>query len=117
MGSKMDTKINRKVRCVESLLENLPVQTFPLRKILLFGSFVKNTFTERSDLDLCLIFDIGKEPTCTEKVIIEAYFDDMVGQEMDVDYVYASLAKVEGGNQVFDSIRKEGVVIWEHIGK
>lgn len=112
----MDTKINRKVRCVEALLASVKTKTFPLYKIILFGSFSTGKFHERSDLDLCLVYEADKEPSHQDKVWIESYIDDIVGHEMNVDYVYAPLARLTDGCQVFDSIRKEGLVLWEHSG-
>jgi len=112
----VDTKINRKVKCLESLIVDMEYRKFPLRQIILFGSFSTNNFHERSDLDLCLIHDDGREPTCTEKVAIESYVDSHVGEEMNVDFLYATPIKLENGRQVFDSIRKEGLILWQHSG-
>lgn len=112
----MDTKVNRKVKCLETLIANIGTKDFPLQKIILFGSFATKQFNERSDLDLCLVHEADKEPACREKVEIEAYIDNFVGDEMDVDFLYTTLNKLEEGNQVFESIRKEGLVLWEHSG-
>lgn len=112
----METKINRKAKCVESLIVDINPKKFPLQRIILFGSFVTNNFHERSDLDLCLIHEEGREPTCREKVEIESYIDSIVGEEMGVDFLYATPAKLETGNQVFNSIRRDGLILWEHFG-
>ena len=112
----METKINRKIRCLEALLDSITSRSFPLQKIILFGSFATKSFDEYSDLDLCLIYEKDKVPSCREKVEIEGYIDDLVGDEMDVDFVYATDEKLEAGSQVFDSIRKEGLILWEHTG-
>ena len=112
----METKINRKVRCLESLIADITAKDFPLQKIILFGSFATKNFHERSDLDLCLIHEAEKEPSCRKKVAIEAYIDSLVGDEMDVDFLYTTPAKLETGNQVFSSIRRDGFVLWEHSG-
>ena len=73
-------------------------------------------FRENSDLDLCLIYNEGNEPSLRQKVEIEAYIDDFVGEEMGVDFLYATPLKLETGAGVFDSIRKEGRILWEHSG-
>lgn len=113
----METKINRKIKCIESLISDIRTKDFPLKKIILFGSFTTNTFHERSDLDLCLIHEEDNEPSCTDKVRIESYFDDIVGEEMGVDFMYTTPVKLETGNQVFNSIRREGLVLWERSGQ
>jgi len=112
----VDTKINRKVKCLESLITNIQRMEFPLQQIILFGSFSTNNFHERSDLDLCLIHEVDREPTCTEKVAIESYIDNFVSEEMSVDFLYTTPTKLETGRQVFSSIRKEGLVLWQHSG-
>jgi predicted nucleotidyltransferase len=38
---------------LETIIEYL-IQTFPIKKIILFGSLVKNKFTETSDIDLAV---------------------------------------------------------------
>ena len=113
----MENKINRKVKCLQALIKNIPQENFPLQKIIIFGSFATNRFNERSDLDLCLVHDEDTTPTWQEKVTIESYFDHQVGQEMDVDFLYTTPFKLRTGSQVFNSIRKEGLVLWEHTGK
>ena len=111
------TKATRQVNCLEALIKDIPNRSFPLEKIILFGSFASNRFHPRSDLDLCLIHPSAQSPTPTEKVAIESYFDHLVGQQMDVDYVYATPEKLTTGSQVFASIRKEGLILWERSGK
>jgi|GEM_PF-6640775 len=113
----METKINRKVKCLENLISNIGLKKFPLLKIILFGSFVSGDFHERSDLDLCFVFDEDKEPTIREKIEIESYFDAAVGAEMDVDFLYATNERVIEGDRVFKNIREKGVVLWKHTGE
>ena len=103
----MDTKINRKVKCLETLIADIGAKSFPLYKIILFGSFTGNSFHERSDLDLCLVYE-DREPTCKEKIEIENYVDDFVGHEMNVDFVYTSLTKLTTGCQVFKTSESLG---------
>ena len=113
----MDIKVNRKVKCIETLVSEITEKDFPLESVIMFGSFATGTFHERSDLDLCLVHDDDKEPTYGEKVEIESYFDKIVGAEMAVDYIYVPVMKMKTGNQVFNSIRESGLVLWEHSGK
>jgi len=112
----MDTKINRKVKRLEALIGDIANKDFPLEKIIIFGSFASKSFHERSDLDLCLVHEDNKEPTCKEKVEIESYIDSMVSDEMEVDFLYTSFTKLKTGSQVFNSIRKKGLILWEHTG-
>ena len=112
----MELKINRKVKCLEALIADISSREFPLQKIIMFGSFVTDKFSEKSDLDLCFVYEKDKELSCAEKIEIESYIDNIVGCEMDIDFLYTSPEVLETGKQVFNSIRKEGLVLWEHSG-
>ena len=112
----METKINKKVKNLENLIADISTKEFPLQKIILFGSFVTNEFNEKSDLDLCLVYGDGITLSCRQKVEIESYIDSLVGDEMDVDFLYTTLEKLNSGGQVFNNIRREGLVLWEHSG-
>ena len=64
----------------------------------------------------CLVYEDDKEPNCGQKVAIESYIDGLVGKEMDVDYIYAPASKYAIGDRVFNSIRKDGLILWAHSG-
>ena len=116
MDINMDIKINRKIKSLENLISDIKSKELPLQRVILFGSFATNNFNEKSDLDLCLVYEKDKKPSCKDMVEIEAYIDSLVSHEMCVDFMYATSEQIETGSRVFNSIRREGLVLWEHSG-
>jgi len=110
--------------CMNGIIERLPkdVQTdlhllinqldnFSLKdnicKMILFGSFSKNTFRPDSDLDIALV--LKKIPRDRREYI---YCFDI---ERDLNLILCTEEILETGKYVFDSIRKEGVIIYENV--
>jgi predicted nucleotidyltransferase len=114
---EMDLQIVRKKKSIEKLITNIKTLTFPVQKIILFGSVLTEKFNEHSDLDLCLICENEENLTLRQKNEIESYFYDTLGEETSVDFIYTTLDKLKNGDKVFKSLREKGRVLWEHIGK
>ena len=115
MRNSKELYVNKLSRLVKNLIDDIKLQTFPLCRIVLFGSFVEGKFTARSDLDICCVYD--NELTGEERYFIEKYFRTALGDETDLDFLYATEERVKNGLKVFKSIREEGVEIWNRIGK
>jgi len=100
-------------RAINALISDIKAQAFPVEKIILFGSVLKKEFNEYSDLDICIVH----KDELTERQLreIELYFKETVSDEINVDFVYCTLDKLMNGEHVFESIRREGVVLYEHI--
>ena len=111
----MDTevKLNRMKRAVNDLITDIKTRTFPVDRIILFGSVVNGGFNEYSDLDVCICHE--NELTIRQMREIEMYFKDALSDEMDVDFIYCTHEKLRDGQHVFERIRKEGRVLYEHL--
>ena len=103
----------RKKRAINALIADIKTRSFPVDMIILFGSALNKNFNEYSDLDICIVHKQElKERQLRE---LELYFKDAVSNEVDIDFVYCSADKLQSGQHVFESIRKEGRVLYEHI--
>jgi len=110
-----DLKLVRMKHAINSLIADVKTQDFPVDMILLFGSVLTGNFSEYSDIDICIVSEI--EPTLRQKSAIENYFSDKLKNELDADFIYCNRQKLMEGTHVFNSIRKEGVILWQHTGK
>ena len=98
---------------VNSLIKDIHGRVFPADKLIIFGSFVRGDVKERSDLDICVVADI--ELSIKEKRELENYFYTAVGQELCIDFLYCDRDRLANGDQVFESIRREGRVLYERL--
>ena len=106
-------KLVRMKQAANALFADIKRKTFPAEKIIIFGSFVRDGIHERSDMDICVVSD--RDLTIPEMREIENYFHDMSQGEFDIDFTYCNNEKLRTGKQVFERIRKEGLVIYERI--
>ncbi len=49
---------NKKIKLIQQDIKNI---NYPFLIVLVFGSYVKNTKTKKSDIDICIIFDNGEK--------------------------------------------------------
>jgi predicted nucleotidyltransferase len=111
-----ELQLVRKKKAVEKLLVDIRTKSFPLSQIVIFGSVLTEEFNERSDLDLCFVCEDITLLSEGQKIEIESYFPQVLGNELDIDFIYATPDKLRNGVQVFESIRKEGRILWQPIG-
>ena len=108
-----DFKLVRMKELVDGLVLDIKTRAFPVEAILVFGSAVSGGFDEYSDLDICVVY--GKELSEREKLEIEVYFRDMVGDEIGVDFIYCDEKMLREGTRVFESIRRDGRVLYKNL--
>jgi len=102
-------------RRINMMLEEIRHHSFPVYAIILFGSTLTQRLNERSDLDICVVYD--NEPSMSQKRELENFFYNVLDDEVRVDFIYCSRQRFREGTHVFESIRREGRVIWQHTGK
>lgn len=81
-----------------------------LSRIILFGSYAKRTYTEKSDVDLALVI---KEKSPTEELLIIEMIDKLkkrFGKEIQVHYFTEKEFLTK--NRLLEEIKKDGVVIF-----
>jgi predicted nucleotidyltransferase len=83
------------------------VNAYPVRRVILFGSYAKGTATEHSDVDLIIDGD-GQLNGFDFFGIV----GDLV-KKMPVEVDVFEFGEVKRPSDMFDSISKEGVVIFE----
>ena len=110
------TFLQDKVDSINNMIANISRESFPLSYIVLFGSVLTNGFDENSDLDICFIHEDDVELTATQQNDIERFFRWSVGDKVSLDYTYATLSTFLSGQDVFESIRSEGVILWKRTG-
>ena len=83
------------------------VKDYPVRRVILFGSYARGDATEKSDIDL--IIDSGGTIGSWE-------FFGLIGKivkKMPIDVDVFELDEIKKPSRIFDSITNEGVVIYE----
>ena len=108
-----DSKLVRMKQTANALIANIKTTTFPADAIILFGSIANNNINERSDMDVCVVSN--EDLSVKQKRNIENYFYDMVQDEFKLDFVYCNKDKLASGNQVFESIRQKGRIIYGRL--
>jgi predicted nucleotidyltransferase len=81
-----------------------------IRQVILFGSQVKNTATIMSDIDFAIVADNPR--------LIDRKALNNIAENFDIpcDFVYTTPEALRLANKELDvnnSIRKEGIIIWE----
>ena len=112
----MDIKEIKQIRmkiAINNLLSDIKNKTFPVEKIILFGSVAKNNIHERSDMDICIVADSALEIRQMRE--IENYFYEMAQGEYSMDYIYCDTEKLMNGDRVFEHIRKDGRIIYDRV--
>ena len=110
---KHELKLVRMKNAVNALISDIKNQTFPVDMIILFGSVVKDSINEHSDMDICIVSD--DDIPIWEIREIENYFYDKTQDEFNLDFIYCDNDKLKNGKQVFENIRQEGRVIYERV--
>ncbi len=101
MNEKIYT-IDELKKIIQRVLKNSSV-----KKAILFGSYAKNTQTEKSDIDLVIDSD-GK--------LLNIYFygllEDLVqALKKDVDLI--EISEIKKNSEIYKNIENEGVVVYE----
>ena len=82
-------------------------KNFAVKKAILFGSYAKNTPTEKSDIDL-VIDSEGK--------LLNIYFygllEDLV-QKLQKNVDLFEITEIQKGSRIYKDIENEGVIIYE----
>jgi len=110
-------KLERKVKLINNMISSISNKVFPLSYIVIFGSVLTDKFDENSDLDICFIHEDESTLSSTQQNDIERFFRQSVGEEMELDYTYATLSTFLLGKDVFEDIRNKGLILWKHIGQ
>ena len=110
MGTATDLKLVRMKKAINNLLSDIKSKVLPVDAVILFGSVLNEKFNEYSDLDICIIHE--SDLTIRQLRELELYFKELLADEVDANFIYCNREKLQQGHQVFDSIRKEGKVIY-----
>ena len=82
-------------------------KNFAVKKAILFGSYAKNTPTEKSDIDL-VIDSEGK--------LLNIYFygllEDLI-QKLQKDVDLFEISEIQKDSRIYNDIQKEGIIIYE----
>jgi len=108
--NKSEFKLVRMKRAVNALISDVKNREFPADIIILFGSVLGSDFNEYSDLDVCIVHD--NELSDRQNRELAAYFNKMLNDEMEVDFIFCDREKLKNGTHVFESIRKHGRVLY-----
>lgn len=98
-----------KIYTIEELKNMLKdiFKKFAIKKAILFGSYAKNTPTEKSDIDL-VIDSEGK--------LLNIYFygllEDLV-QKLQKNVDLFEITEIQKGSRIYKDIENEGVIIYE----
>ena len=109
----MEIKLVRMKSALNDLISDIQTRSFPVDTIIMFGSVAKNSFNEHSDLDICVVSDDSLSERQQRE--IESYFNDVLRNEIDVDFTYCTHGILASGSQVFRRIRNEGRILYGHV--
>lgn len=91
---------------IKAILEEI-LKKSAVEKAILFGSYAKNTPTEKSDIDL-VIDSKGK--------LLNIYFygllEDLV-QKLQKNVDLFEISEIQKNSAIYDNIQKEGVIVYE----
>jgi len=60
------------------------IKKYDLEKVYVFGSVLREDFTEKSDLDLLIVFRNGKEKSLFDLIDLKNELEDLVGRKVDI---------------------------------
>ena len=98
-----------KIYTIEELKNMLKdiFKNFAVKKAILFGSYAKNTPTEKSDIDL-VIDSEGK--------LLNIYFygllEDLV-QKLQKNVDLFEITEIQKDSRIYNDIKNEGVIVYE----
>ena len=101
--------MSEKIYTVEELRAILKdiLKNFDVKKAILFGSYAKNTPTQKSDIDL-VIDSEGK--------LLNIYFygllEDLV-QKLQKNVDLFEVSEIQKDSKIYNDIQNEGVIIYE----
>jgi predicted nucleotidyltransferase len=113
----MQYKCSRIKASVERLIDDIALQSLPVKCVILFGSTITGRYNELSDIDLCVVHDqegeyYDADANFSSRCLIENYVRSTVDEDVDVDFIHCTPHRLLNGSDVFSSIRKEGVVMY-----
>ncbi|MCL2605206.1 MAG: nucleotidyltransferase domain-containing protein [Defluviitaleaceae bacterium] len=85
------------------------VQSSPIKRIIIFGSYARGDATPESDLDM--IIDSGGE---LRGLDVFTWIHNIKKTMPVVTDIYES-REIKTGSDLYESIKKEGVVIYERV--
>jgi len=94
------------VNTIKSIITPL-VEDHPIRRVILFGSYARGDETENSDVDLI----IDSEGQLDGFVFFE--LSGKIIKKMPVKTDIFEISEVKVPSSLFDSIKQEGVIIYE----
>ena len=113
MYHQANLKIIRMKNALNALFTDIKTRDFPVDVIILFGSVARGQVNEYSDLDICIVHE--QALTERQQRDIERYFNDMMQDEIDVDFTYCNSETLHNGPHVFAQIRKGGRILYERL--
>ena len=109
-----EIKLVRMKKALCALLDDIKTKTFPVDKVILFGSVARDDIHEHSDVDICIVSDDELTPR-QKRVEIESYFHDMAKTDFTPEFLYCNNYQVRNGKEIFESIRKDGRVLYQRV--
>jgi len=87
------------------------------QKIILFGSYAKDNYTEDSDIDLFIIKEIKKEDVQKERLMIKKllwmqFKNDSISFDVLLDNNERIQNRINNGDLFYDEILKKGEVLY-----
>lgn len=91
---------------LKNILEKI-LSRFQVKKAILFGSYAKNTPTEKSDIDL-VIDSEGKLLNINFYGLLE---DLVQGLQKNIDLF--EISEIQKNSRIYNDIKNEGVIVYE----
>ena len=91
---------------IRTILQEI-LKEFAVKKVILFGSYAKNTPTAKSDIDL-VIDSEGK----LLNINFYGLLEDLV-QKLEKNVDLFEISEIQKGSSLYNEIQKEGVIVYE----
>ncbi len=98
---------------LKPLVDGIVSLKIDINKIILFGSFAKNTAKVGSDIDLAIVSEKLLSPMDRGQIIC---LPDEIGIDFPIDFYFTLEEYLKEPQGVFNpnaNIKKEGVVLWQ----
>ena len=90
---------------LKTILKDI-LKNFSVKKAILFGSYAKNTPTEKSDIDLVIDSD-GK----LLNIMFYGLLEELV-EKLDKNIDLFEITEIQKNSRIYNDIQNEGVVIY-----
>ena len=103
--------MSEKIYSIDELKKILAkiLSKFQVKKAILFGSYAKNTPTEKSDIDL-VIDSEGKLLNISFYGLLE---DLVQGLQKNIDLF--EISEIQKNSRIYNDIKNEGVIVYEEV--